>query len=78
MKRGNQFNQFNGKSTPPTGGEKSKKFMTNTMESNHLKLQSKRFLGGAGNRTQIETEYCMRFNEERPQRHVLPLLQCDY
>jgi hypothetical protein len=53
-------------------GEKKRKSYLDMMESNHLHLQSKGNLGGAGNRTQIETgqhEYPRGF----PQRHVLPL-----
>jgi hypothetical protein len=48
--------------------------MTNLMESNHHNLQSKRSLGGAGNRTQIETGQ-HRIGFPKPQRHVLPLLE---
>ena len=48
--------------------------MTNLMGSNHLNFQSKSTLGGAGNRTQIETGQ-HRIGFPNPQRHVLPLLE---
>ena len=48
--------------------------MRNLMGSNHLNLQSKSALGGAGNRTQIETGQ-HRIGLPKPQRHVLPLLE---
>jgi hypothetical protein len=43
------------------------------MESNHQRFQSKIALGGAGNRTQIETDLYDIPLQEMPQRHVLPL-----
>jgi hypothetical protein len=45
------------------------------MGSNHLNLQSKSPLGGAGNRTQIETGQHRIGKTPKPQRHVLPLLE---
>jgi hypothetical protein len=51
--------------------------MRNLMGSNHLNLQSKSALGGAGNRTQIETGQHRIRKNPKPQRHVLPLLEAD-
>jgi hypothetical protein len=48
------------------------------MGSNHLNLQSKSALGGAGNRTQIETGQHRIEKNPKPQRHVLPLLETCY
>ncbi len=49
--------------------------MKNLMGSNHPHFQSKSALGGAGNRTQIETGKHRNGKNPKPQRHVLPLLE---